>query len=98
MENKIQESMKEKELQRQAVLDAIQDLNVMFREKLEETKKKYVEMHKSEDTPYTNRERIAISAERKGVSDMYYLFMVYAHDTLGFKEEQIWEKTGYDKD
>lgn len=33
MENKIQESMKEKELQRQAVLDAIQDLNVKFREK-----------------------------------------------------------------
>ena len=98
MENKIQKIMKEKELQRQAVLQAIQDLNVAFREKLEETKKKYVAMHKSEDTPYTNRERIAISAERKGVSDMYYLFMVYAHDTLGFKEEQIWAKTGYDKD
>lgn len=90
--------MTENELKRQAVLDAIQDLNVMLREKLEEIKKKYVEMHKSEDTPYTNRERIAISAERKGVSDMYYTFMVYAHDILGFKEEQIWGKTGYDKD
>ena len=90
--------MKEQQLQRQAVLETIQDLNVVFREKLEEINKKYAEMHKSEDTPYTNHERIAISAERKGVSNMYYLFMVYAHDTLGFKEEQIWEKTGYDKD
>lgn len=90
--------MKEQELKRQAMLETIQDLNVKLREKLEEAQGKYAEMHTSEDKPYTNRERIAISAERKGVSDMYYIFMVYAHDTLGFQEEQIWEKTGYDKD
>lgn len=85
-------------LERQTVLNAIQDLNVMLREKLEEIKKKYVEMHKSEDTPYTNRERIAISAERKGISAMYSIFMNFCEKKFGFTEKQIWGKSGYDKD
>lgn len=75
--------MKEKELQRQAVLDAIQDLNVKFREKIEASQDKYAEMWATEDVPYTNREWRDLSAERKGISAMYSIFM-------DFCEKKIW--------
>ena len=90
--------MKEKELQRQAVLDVIQDLNVKFREKIEASQDKYAEMWATEDVPYTNRERRDLSAERKGISAMYSIFMDFCEKKFGFTEKQIWGKSGYDKD
>lgn len=98
MENKIQKSMKEKELQRQAVLEAIQDLNVKFREKIEASQDKYAAMWATEDVPYTNREWRDLSAERKGISAMYSIFMDFCEKKFGFTEKQIWGKSGYDKD
>lgn len=90
--------MKEKELQRQAVLEAIQDLNVKFREKIEASQDKYAEMWATEDVPYTNREWRDLSAERKGISAMYSIFMDFCEKNFGFTEKQIWGKSGYDKD
>lgn len=87
-----------KSLERQAVLDAIQDLNVKFREKIEASQDKYAEMWATEDVPYTNREWRDLSAERKGISAMYYIFMDFCEKKFGFTEKQIWGKSGYDKD